>query len=201
MIRINLLPYKEEIRKAKRKQFYSMAVMFAILGAVIVGLVYTTVELAISNQRSTNKALQDAIDAAKDQVEEIAKIKAQTQALLGRKNAIESLQTDRANTVHLLSELVQQTPEGIYLIEVKQTGRAVMVKGYTQSNSRVSNFMRNIESSNWMAASQLIEVRASVVNGRRIPEFSLNFQLVPDKSEAAARAAAAAATAEGGEES
>jgi type IV pilus assembly protein PilN len=199
MIRINLLPYKEEIRKAKRKQFYSMAVMFVILGVLIVGLAYTAIGLAIDSQRSTNQALQDAINAAKAQVEEIAKIKAQTQALLGRKNAIESLQSDRANTVHLLSELVQQTPEGIYLTSVKQAGRLVTVRGYTQSNSRVSNYMRNIESSNWMSASQLIEVRTSVINGRRIPEFSLSFQLVPGKSEAAA--AAAAAAAEGGEES
>ncbi|MDR1889757.1 MAG: PilN domain-containing protein [Zoogloeaceae bacterium] len=197
MIRINLLPYREEIRKAKRRQFYSMAVMFSVLGALVVLLAYLAISAAISNQRDTNKTLQDASDAAKAQVEEIAKIKAQTQALLGRKNAIESLQSDRANTVHLLSELVRRTPEGIYLTSVQQAGRLVTVKGYTQSNSRVSNFMRNIESSNWMAASQLIEVKASVVNGRRIPEFSLSFQLVPDKAEAAALAATAA---KGGEE-
>ncbi|MDR3055276.1 MAG: PilN domain-containing protein [Zoogloeaceae bacterium] len=189
MIRINLLPYKEEIRKAKRQQFYSVAVMLVILGGLIVGLVWTAVGVAVDSQLGVNKALQEGINAAKAQVEEIAKIKAQTQALLGRKNAIETLQSDRGSTVHLLSELVQQTPEGIYLTELKQTGRLVTVRGYTQSNSRVSNFMRNIETSNWMTSSQLIEVKASVVNGRRIPEFSLSFQLVPDKSEAAAKAA------------
>ena len=193
MIRINLLPYKEEIRKAKRQQFYSMAVMFVILGAAVVGLVYTAIGFAIDSQRSSNKVLQDAINAAKAEVEEIAQIKAQAKALLGRKSSIETLQSDRANTVHLLSDLVQQTPEGVYLISVKQTGSLVTIKGYTQSNSRVSNYMRNIESSNWMASPQLIEVKASTVGGRRIPEFSLSFKLVPDK--------AAAKAAEGGEES
>jgi type IV pilus assembly protein PilN len=197
MIRINLLPYKEEIRKAKRQQFYSMAVLSVIFGVLVVGLIWTIVGAVVSNQLNSNKALQDAIDAAKAQVEEIAKIKAQTQALLGRKNAIETLQSDRGSIVHLLSELVRQTPEGTYLTSIKQTGRSVTVNGYTQSNAHVSTFMRNIDASNWMASSQLIEIKASTTKiGRSSPpEFSLSFQLVPDKSATAAQAA------KGGEES
>jgi type IV pilus assembly protein PilN len=186
MIRINLLPYREEIRKAKRQQFYSMTGMFVVLGVLIVGLVYTMIGFAIESQRDTNKILREEIAAAKKQAEEIKGIRARIQALLGRKNAIESLQSDRSGIVHLLNELTRQTPEGIYLTSIEQTGKSVTLRGYTQSSSRVSSFMRNIASSNWMASPVLIEVKAAVVNGRRLPEFALKFQVVPSKSDEAA---------------
>jgi type IV pilus assembly protein PilN len=87
------------------------------------------------------------------------------------------LQADRAQTVHLLDELVRQMPEGVYLKSVRQQGLAVNVVGYAQSNARVSTLMRNIESSPWLAAPGLVEVKAAAVAGRRISEFNLNFRV------------------------
>ncbi|MDR3158155.1 MAG: PilN domain-containing protein [Zoogloeaceae bacterium] len=183
MIRINLLPYKEELRKAKRQQFGILAVAFAAAAAFAVFVAYALYGVAIDSQDSRNQRLQAGIDSTKRQLQEIEEIKAKSAALLGRKNAIESLQKDRNNTVRLLSEMVQQTPEGIYLTSLQQTGANVEIKGFAQSSSRVSILMRNIEASRWMNAPMLKEVKAVVVRGRRVPEFIMTFQAV-DKGEA-----------------
>jgi len=116
-------------------------------------------------------------------VEEIKRLKEQSQALLDRKSAIESLQKDRGETVYMLSELVQQTPEGIYLKSLKQNGTTVNIGGYAQSNSRVSTLMRNLEASEWIEAPRLIEIKAVIVGGRRLNEFSLDFRLVRAKAD------------------
>lgn len=178
MIRINLLPHREEARKARRQQFYSIAGMVVALGGVVVFLGYTVIDGYIQHQESRNSFLKSEIAVLDKQVEEIKRLKEQSQALLDRKNAIESLQKDRGEPVYLLSELVQQTPEGIYLKSLKQAGSVVTIGGYAQSNSRVSTLMRNVEASQWMEAPRLIEIKAVVVAGRRLNEFSMDFRLV-----------------------
>lgn len=178
MIRINLLPHREEARKARRQQFYTIAAMMVVLSGLVVFLGYTIIDGYIQHQESRNTFLQGEIAVLDKQVEEIKRLKEQSQALLDRKNAIESLQKDRGETVYLLSELVRQTPEGIYLKGLKQAGAVVTVNGYAQSNSRVSTLMRNIEASEWMEAPKLIEIKAVMVAGRRLNEFSMDFRLV-----------------------
>ncbi|MDD3482772.1 PilN domain-containing protein [Azovibrio restrictus] len=183
MIRINLLPHREEARKARRQQFYSIAGMVVVLSGLVVFLGYTIIDGYIQHQESRNTFLQSEIAVLDKQVEEIKRLKEQSQALLDRKNAIESLQKDRGETVYLLSELVRQTPEGIYLKGLKQTGAVVTVTGYAQSNSRVSTLMRNVEASEWMEAPRLIEIKAVMVAGRRLNEFSMDFRLVRNSAE------------------
>jgi len=178
MIRINLLPHREEARKARRQQFYTIAAMMVVLSGLVVFLGYTIIDGYIQHQESRNTFLKSEIAVLDKQVEEIKRLKEQSQALLDRKNAIESLQKDRGETVYLLSELVRQTPEGIYLKGLKQAGAVVTVNGYAQSNSRVSTLMRNIEASEWMEAPRLIEIKAVMVAGRRLNEFSMDFRLV-----------------------
>ncbi len=185
MIRINLLPHREEARKARRQQFYSIAGMVVALGGLLVFLGYTIIDGYIQHQESRNAFLQSEIAALDKQVEEIKRLKEQSQALLDRKNAIESLQKDRGETVYLLSELVQQTPEGVYLKGLKQNGAVVSVSGYAQSNSRVSTLMRNIEASAWMEGPRLIEIKAVIVDGRRLNEFAMDFRLVRTAGESA----------------
>lgn len=183
MIRINLLPHREEARKARRQQFYSVAGMVVALGGLVVFLGYTIIDGYIQHQESRNTFLKSEIAALDKQVEEIKRLKEQSQALLDRKNAIESLQKDRGETVYLLSELVQQTPEGIYLKSLKQAGSVVTISGYAQSNSRVSTLMRNVEASQWMGTPRLIEIKAVVLAGRRLNEFSMDFRLVRTAAE------------------
>lgn len=177
MIRINLLPHREEKRKARRQQFYALTGMVSVLAGLIVFLVYTVIAGYISNQESNNEFLKKEIAVLDKQIDEIKRLKEQTQALLSRKQIIESLQRDRAEAVRLLSELVKQMPEGIYIRSVKQAGQGVNLTGYAQSNTRVSALMRNIEASPWLQKPQLIEIKAVTLGKQRINEFNMNISI------------------------
>ena len=173
MIRINLLPHREEKRKARRQQFYSLLGMVTVLGALIVFLVYTVISGYISKQESKNEFLKQKIAVLDKEIEQIKRLKEQTQALLARKQVIESLQSDRAEAVRLLSELVKQMPEGVYIRSLKQEGVKISLGGYAQSNARVSTLMRNIEASPWLENPRLLEIKAVQVDKRRLNEFNL----------------------------
>ena len=174
MIRINLLPHREEKRKAKRQQFYGLLGLVSVLAGVIVFLVITVIDGYISAQDAKNDFLKKEIVALDKQIDQIKRLKEQTQALLARKQIIEALQRDRAEAVLLLSELVKQMPEGVYIKSMKQTGARIALIGYAQSNARVSTLMRNIEASPWLENPQLVEIKAVTVDKRRLSEFSLN---------------------------
>ena len=174
MIRINLLPHREEKRKAKRQQFYGLLGLVSVLAGVIVFLVITVIDGYISAQDAKNDFLKKEIVALDKQIDQIKRLKEQTQALLARKQIIEALQRDRAEAVLLLSELVKQMPEGVYIRSMKQTGARIALIGYAQSNARVSTLMRNIEASPWLENPQLVEIKAVTVDKRRLSEFSLN---------------------------
>ena len=174
MIRINLLPHREEKRKAKRQQFYGLLGLVSVLAGVIVFLVITVIDGYMSAQDAKNDFLKKEIVALDKQIDQIKRLKEQTQALLARKQIIEALQRDRAEAVLLLSELVKQMPEGVYIRSMKQTGERIALIGYAQSNARVSTLMRNIEASPWLEKPQLVEIKAVTVDKRRLSEFSLN---------------------------
>ena len=174
MIRINLLPHREEKRKARRQQFYGLLVMISVLAGLIVFLTYTIIEGYISSQEERNNFLKSEIAVLDKQIDEIKKLKEQTQALLARKQIIESLQRDRAEAVRLLSELVKQMPEGVYLRTIKQDNTRISLVGYAQSSARVSTLMRNIEASPWLEKPQLLEIKAVSVEKRRLNGFSLH---------------------------
>lgn len=174
MIRINLLPHREEKRKAKRQQFYGLLGLVSILAVLVVFLVYTIIDGYVAAQDAKNDFLKKEIAVLDKQIDQIKRLKEQTQALLARKQIIESLQRDRAEAVHLLSEVVKQMPEGIYIRSLKQDGTKISLIGYAQSNARVSTLMRNIEASQWLERPQLIEIKAVTVDKRRLNEFSMN---------------------------
>lgn len=183
MIRINLLPHREEAKKARREQFYVLAGLVFGLGALVVFAGYSVIGGAIDHQIGANDFLKREIATLDKQLDQIKHLKEQTQALLARKQVIENLQRDRGETVYLLSELVNQVPEGIYLKSLKQDGLKVNIVGYAQSNARISALMRNLDASPWLESPQLIESKAVVLNGRRINEFGMNFTLTRVKPE------------------
>ena len=173
MTRINLLPYREEKRKAKRQQFYGLLGLVSLLACLIVFAVCTAIDGYISAQEGRNAFLKKEIAVLDKQIEEIKRLKDQTQALLARKQIIESLQQNRGETVHLLSELAKQVPEGVYLRSLKQTGIKIAIVGYAQSNARVSTLMRNIEASPWLEQPRLLEIKAVTIDKKRLSEFSM----------------------------
>jgi len=182
-VRINLLPHREQKRIARQRQFISLAISLAVLGAAIVGLVHGILAAQIENQRSRNALLQKEIAVLDQQIKEIDKLRDQIQQVLARKQVVETLQSNRNEAVHLLDQLVRQLPDGIYLRSVRQTGTKVSINGYAQSNARVSTLMRNIESSPWLAQPELVEIKlvplpnAPRNDGQKINEFTLNFHL------------------------
>lgn len=184
MIRINLLPHRQEARKAQRQQFFVLTSLISVLAILLVFAIYTVIDGRIQDQDSNNEFLKREIALLDKQIDQIKRLKEQTQALLARKEVIENLQRDRGETVYLLSELVKQVPDGVYLKTLKQEGLRVNMTGYAQSNARVSTLMRNLEASPWLESPQLIEVKASILNGRRINEFGMNVTLTRTKPDA-----------------
>jgi type IV pilus assembly protein PilN len=175
--RINLLPHREERRKRSRQHFYMLLGGTAVLGVLIVVAVHGFYAARIEIQNDRNTFLKGENAKLDKEIAEIKKLRDEIQALLARKQIIETLQADRAQTVHLLDELVRQMPEGVYLRSLTQKGLNLNVVGYSQSNARVSTLMRNIESSPWLETPGLVEVRAAMVDKRRVSEFTLNFAL------------------------
>ncbi len=175
--RINLLPHREERRKRSRQHFYAVAGGTAVVGILIVGLMHTYYAEKIDNQESRNRFLQTEIAKLDKEIAEINKLKDEIRALLARKQIIETLQADRAQTVHLLDDLVKRMPEGVYLKGLSQKGMRINLVGYAQSNARVSTLMRNIEASPWLGNPELVEVKAAVVGNRRIAEFNMYMSL------------------------
>jgi len=175
--RINLLPHRAERRKRARQHYYVVAGGTALLGALIVLAIHGFYSAKIDAQSERNRFLKGEVAKLDKEIAEINKLKDEIQALLARKQIIETLQMDRAQTVHLLDQIVRQMPEGVYLKSVTQKGLNVSVLGYAQSNARVSTLMRNIETSPWLTNPGLVEVKASMVEKRRLSEFNLNFQL------------------------
>ena len=147
MIRINLLPHREEKRKALRQQFYALSALVAVLAAFIWFVGYSLIDAMIERQAEKNRFLKSEIAVLDKQIEEIKKLKEQTESLLQRKQVIEALQANRSETVHLFNELARQLPSGVYLKSIKQEGQKVTLMGYAQSNARVSTLMHNLDES------------------------------------------------------
>src|SRR5262249_41906479 len=138
MVRINLLPHREQKRQARQPQFLSFAIGLALLAPGVRGLGHVVIAARIENQNTRTAMLKTEIAKLDEQIKEIDKLREQTQALLARKQIVEPLQANRTEAVHLLDQLVRQLPDGLYLRSVRQNGAKVTLIGYAQSNARVS---------------------------------------------------------------
>lgn len=163
MPRINLLPWRSELRQKRKKEF-----LVALLGSVIAGaaLVYAsklTVQGWTSAQRGRNEILRTEIAALDKQITEINGLENQRERLVARMQVIDQLQRSRPEVVHLFDELVKAVPEGVNLTEVVQTGSRIKMRGSAQSSTRVSTMMRNIDGSEFLRNPGLdvVETRTS----------------------------------------
>lgn len=205
MILINLLPHREEARKRRKEAF--QATMFAsfLLGLAIAGAIYWWFQIMITDQQNKNAFLQQEIKVLEGQIKEIASIEDEIASLRARQKAVEDLQSDRNLPVHLLSEMVKQLPDGVYVTAIKQAGQTITIQGMAQSNERVSELLRNLSNNTpWLAKPELREITASTValsqrDQRRVSSFNLRFQLVrASEAQKVIEAANATASSPGG---
>jgi type IV pilus assembly protein PilN len=204
VILINLLPHREEARKRRKEAF--QATMFAsfLLGLVIAGAIYWWFQMMIADQQAKNNFLQQEIKVLEEQIKEIASIEDEIAALRARQKAVEDLQSDRNLPVHLLTELVKQMPDGVYITAIGQTGQTITMQGMAQSNERVSELLRNLSANTpWLDKPELSEITANTVSlsqrdQRRVSSFNLKFQLVRASEAQKTMAAASASAASSG---
>lgn len=195
MIRVNLLPHREEKRRARRQQFYALLGLAVVVAGAIWFVVFGIINGLISSQDDKNAFLKREIASLDREIEEIKRLREQTDSLLSRKNVIESLQANRAETVHLFNELARQVPDGIYLKSLRQSGLKINLTGYAQSNARVSTLMRNLAATPLLERPDLIQINSTTVNNRRVSEFNLDVYIARKTADSGKPAAAGGAPA------
>jgi len=177
MARINLLPWRAERRKQRQREFYTMLGMAAVAGVLLSLLLYFYYDGQVSGQNARNAYLEAEIAKVKEQNKEIERLDRQKDRLLARKQVIEELQGKRSQMVHLFDALVRTIPDGVVLTSLKQEGETLTLEGRTQSNARVSTYMRNLEGSGWMSNPELsvIEAKAQEASGSAVDIKSLPY--------------------------
>lgn len=195
MILINLLPHREAARKKRQDTFNISLAASALAGGLIAGMIFLWIEGQISSQQDQNMYLTREINKLDEQIKNIAALEAEIAALRARQQAVENLQADRNLPVHLLSELVRQLPEGVYLVSMRQADQLVTLQGVAQSNERVSELLRNLgNNSPWFAKPELVEIVAGSVklganDQRRVSNFTIRVRLVRSSEVQKAQAA------------
>lgn len=177
MIRINLLPHREQKRRERRKQFFVRSGLMVALGAAIAFMGHTYLVGFVEQQERRNDFLKTEIKTLDEEIAEIRRLREQIDALLARKQVIESLQGSRTETVHLLNELVRRMPEGVHLRSIRQAGSRVTLSGYAQSNARVSHLYSGLDASPFLGQPTIVEVKTATVNNRKLSEFTLQISI------------------------
>lgn len=202
MILINLLPHREEKRKRRKAAFFAGLGVAAATGLLVVGLWYLVLQQMITGQQERNQFLTTKIRELEVQIKDIANLRAEIEALKARQKAVEDLQIDRNVPVHVLNELVKQTPEGIYYKTIKQDGQVLNLSGVAQTNERVSELLRNTGNhSEWLVRPELVEIKVATVQTanreqKRLFDFSMRVSIKrPQDVDAKAAAAAASGAA------
>ena len=202
MILINLLPHREAARKRRRDVFNVSLAASALVGGLIALAVFLWYEASISAQQGTNLALETDIKKLESQIKDISGLEAEIAALRARQQAVEDLQSDRNLPVHLLTEMVNQLPDGVYVSKMVQADQLVTINGVAQSNERVAELIRNLSNNTpWFAKPELVEIVAGTVtlapkDQRRVSNFVIRVRLVR-ASEAEKAAGKPLATASG----
>ena len=202
MILINLLPHREAARKRRRDVFNVSLAASAVLGGLIALAVFLWYQAAISVQQGTNLALETEINKLETQIKDISGLEAEIAALRARQQAVEDLQSDRNLPVHLLTEMVNQLPDGVYISKMVQADQLVTINGVAQSNERVAELIRNLANNTpWFTKPDLVEIVTGTVtlapkDQRRVSNFVIRVKLV--RASEAERTAAKAVVAASG---
>lgn len=199
MILINLLPHREAARKLRKDVFNVSLGLAALAGGVLAGIIFLAFQSQISDQQGRNQLLQTEIKRFDAQIKEIAGLESEITALRARQQAVEDLQADRNLPVHLLTELVKQLPDGVYIVSMRQDNQTVTLQGVAQSNERVSELLRNLGNNTpWFSKPELVEIVAGTVTlapreQRRVANFTIRVRLMRASEAEKSRVAAGTA--------
>jgi len=199
VILINLLPHREAARKRRRDIFNVSLAGSALLGGLVAGAIFLWYESEISAQQNSNQIIASEITKLEGQIKEIAGLEGEIAALKARQQAVEDLQSDRNLPVHLLTELVKQLPDGIFVSKMVQLDQSVTLTGIAQSNERVAELLRNLGGNTpWFSKPELVEIVAGSITlptkeQKRVSNFVIKVRLM--RSSEAEKAAAPAAGA------
>lgn len=166
MAHINLLPWREELRKEQTKQFWTMAGLALMLTGSLIVLVHMNISRMIDHQNNRNSILTTEIKKLDVQLLKIKGLEDTKAKLLSRMEIIQSLQQKRPQIVHLFDEIVKTMPEGLHITEIKQSSNNITINGIAESNGRVSAYMRNIDASEWMTKPRLQVIESTRKDGR-----------------------------------
>lgn len=183
MARINLLPWRDELRKEQQKEFGVRIGGFVIAAAAIVFVFHIYFVNRIEYQEQRNQFLTTKIADLDKKIQEIEQLEKDKQRLIDRIRAIEGLQSNRPLIVRFFDELITSLPEGVSITKIVQQGDSITINGEAQSNARVSSFMRNLESSKWLKDPNLDIIQSKDTSGTRIASFTLSFKQVIPKAE------------------
>lgn len=199
MILINLLPHREAARKRRKEIFFATLGLAAMAGVLICGAMYWWYSTQIEGQRGRNEFLKAEVTRLDAQIKDIATLQSEIASLKARQNAVEDLQGNRNLPVYLLSELVKQLPDGVYITSLKQENQSVLITGVAQSNERVSELLRNFaNNSPWLSKPELVEITSGTValsqrDQRRVSNFSMRVEIQRDSSPKGAASSASIA--------
>ncbi len=199
MILINLLPHREAARKRRRDIFNGTLGASALVGGLLAGAIFLWYQSEISAQQRSNNILTAENARLDGQIKDIAGLETEIKALKARQQAVEDLQSDRNVPVHLLTEIVKQLPDGIFISKMNQIDQAVTINGTAQSNERVSELLRNLANNTpWFSKPELVEIVAGSLTlptkeQKRVSNFVIKVSLV--RASEAEKAAAPVAVA------
>jgi len=174
MPRINLLPWREELRKQRQQEFAILAVIAMALMGVVVFAVHLYLQQLTDFQQERNDFLQTQISTLDKKIKEIKDLDREKERLLARMNIIQKLQSSRPEIVHMMDALVETLPKGVYYKKIIQKANILSMEGDAQSNARVSSLMRNLESSKWFENPNLVEIKAATVQAGETTEAKLS---------------------------
>lgn len=173
MAKINLLPWREDRRNQLNKEFGIVSgIVAGVAILIVVGISFYYGQL-IEGQEARNKFMRAQISQLDKKIAAIKTLKAKKERLLQRINTIQKLQSNRTEIVHLFDEIVRRLPDGVYLTSMKQKGVNLTMKGVAESNSRISELVRNIETSEWMTAPKIKIIQRNKKSALRTNNFTV----------------------------
>jgi len=186
MAQINLLPWREELRKEQTKQFITMLALALVFSGSLILLIHMNIAGMISHQNGRNATLTNEIKRLDQQLKKIQGLEDTKDKLLSRMEIIQDLQQKRPQIVHLFDEIVKTIPDGLHIEEIKQTGNSISISGIAESNGRVSAYMRNIDASEWMTKPRLTVIESTRKDGRGSKFILVAQQSAPNADDAQA---------------